>query len=103
MTRGRLSACRDEFSERPLLDALAVEVLGRQPRLEPGADRRPLVVGDRVPGGVAVATLDHHVVAEDALEAEPEALGGASRGRVQRIALPFEPAVAELVERMAGE
>jgi hypothetical protein len=94
---------RDEFAEGPLLYALAVEVLRPKPRFEAGPDRRPLAVGDRIPGGVAVSALDHHVVAEDALEAKPEALGGAARGGVQRVAFPLEPAIAEVVEYAAGE
>src|SRR3712207_8622604 len=44
----------------------------------------------------------HHVVAEHALEAEAEALGGAAGRRVQGVALPLEPAVAKLVEGVAG-
>ena len=54
-------------------------------------------------GGVAAAVLDDHVVAEDPLEAEPEALRGVAGGLVTRVALPLEAAVAELIERMAGE
>ena len=84
----------DQAGEGMLLEAV-VEVLGREPGHEARPDRRPVAVGDRVPGGVAVAPLDDHVVAEDALEGEAEAFGGTPRGGVQRIALPFQPTVRE--------
>lgn len=79
---------------------LAVHVLGVEPRLEPALDRRPLIVGDRIPGGVAVAALDHLVLAKDALEGEPKALRGAARGGIERVALPLNPTVPQVVERM---
>ena len=68
-------------------------------RLEVRPDRRPLVVEHRVPGRVAVPPLDDHVLAEDALEREPEPFGRRARPGVQRVALPFHAAVAQLVER----
>src|SRR5213076_887899 len=89
--------------EHPLLAAIDIEVLRREPRVEAAPDRRPLVVGDRVPRRVAVASLDHLVLAEDALEREPEALGRPPRGGVERVALPLEAAVAEVIERVARE
>ena len=93
----------DQLSERPFLPAVRSKVLWRQPGFVAGPDCRPVVVGYGVPGGVAVAALDDHVVAEDALEAEAEAVGGAAGGGVERVALPLEAAVAELVEGVVRE
>src|SRR3954451_9563811 len=59
------------------LTARRVEVVRCEPRLECGAAGRPLVVDHRVPGGVPVLRLHDLVLAEDALEGEAEALGGA--------------------------
>src|SRR4051794_5337231 len=95
----RIGSCAQRYA----LEALAVEVLGRQPGLEGRADRGPLTVEDGVPGRVPVAALDHEVLAEDALEAEPEALGRTARAGVGRVALPLQPPVAEVVERVARE
>ena len=74
-------------------------VLG-QPPLEVRADRRPLVVEHRVPRRVAVPSLDDHVLAEDALEREPEPFGRGARPGVQRVALPLHAPVPQLVERL---
>src|SRR2546423_5535055 len=41
--------------------------------------------------------------AEDALEGEAEALGRAARRGVERVALPLEAAIAELIEGAGGE
>jgi hypothetical protein len=43
------------------------------------------------------------VLAEDALEGEPEALGGRPRAVVGGVALPLEATVAEVVEGMTGQ
>ena len=45
-------------------------VLITQPLLKPGANYRPFRVQDRVPRGVAVLALDHHVLAEHAFKTE---------------------------------
>jgi hypothetical protein len=38
------------------------------------------------------------VLAKNSLESETEALGGATRRRVERVALPFVPSIAKLIE-----
>jgi hypothetical protein len=43
------------------------------------------------------------VLLEDALEAKAEALGSTARGRVEGVALPFQPPVAELVKGVRGK
>src|SRR6187397_104694 len=43
------------------------------------------------------------VVAKDPLEAKAKALGGTPRGLVERVALPLQPAVTEIVEGVARE
>src|SRR5690242_17451095 len=93
--------CGDQIAKRAHLTSLAVEVLGREPLLVRGTQRRPLVVCDREPGGVAVAALHHLVLAKHTLEAKAEALRRPARRLVERVALPLEAPVAELVERLA--
>jgi len=43
------------------------------------------------------------MVAEDALEAKAKAFGGTPRGLVERVALPLQPAITEIVEGVARE
>src|SRR5215207_3563264 len=92
-----------EGAEAEALSPSGVEIRRVEPALESAPARRPFAVEHRIPGGVAVLALDHHVLAEHALEGEAEAAGGALRALVRVIALPLEAAVAELVEDMAGE
>src|SRR5437867_5746466 len=73
------------------------------PGLEGRARRRPLAIEHREPGAVAIAPLDDHVLAEDALEAEAELERRAARSLVERVALPLHAAVAELVECLREE
>src|SRR5262245_48547977 len=79
----------DQLAEPPPLRARRIEVRGSEPGLERALQRGPLPVDDRVPGVVAVASLHHHRLAERALVAEAEPLGGAARGRVEAVALPL--------------
>src|SRR5580692_11330848 len=46
---------------------------------------------------------NRNCLAQDSLEGEAEALGGATRRRVQRVALPLVAAIAELIEQIARE
>src|SRR5262245_34716371 len=78
-----------------LLAAGGVEIFRREPALESGLAGRPLAVEHREPGGVAVASLDDEVLAEHAFEREAEALGGAPRGGIERVAFPLVTAVAQ--------
>src|SRR5690349_24383997 len=82
-------------AQRRPLAAVVVEVLGRQPGLVGQADRGPFAIEDREPRGLAVAALDDHVLAEDALVGEAEALGGRARAGVGGVALPFQAPVSE--------
>src|SRR5205823_2107473 len=90
-----------ELRERLALASFAVEISRREPALERLLERRPFAIEDRVPGGIAVAALVDDRLAENAFEAEAEAVGGLARRRVERIAFPFITAVAELVEGAA--
>src|SRR5829696_82654 len=92
-----------EGAETEALSPGLVEVRRLEPALEGAPARRPFAVEHGIPGGVAVLALDHHVLAEHALEGEAEAARGALRGLVRMIALPLEAAVAELVEDVAGK
>ena len=87
--------------QRRALASFGVEVVRGQPRLERRLPRRPVTVDHREPRRVARAALHDHVLAEDALEREAEARGGAARRLVQRVALPLVAAVAERLEGVA--
>src|SRR5258708_6571708 len=60
-----------------------IEICRRQPRLIGRLDRRPLAIGHRKPRGVAVASLDDHVLAKRALVGEAEPQRGAFRRSVE--------------------
>src|SRR5713101_2771415 len=89
--------CREGY----FLAAVRIEIGNIQPAFESGLAFGPLGIEHRIPGGVTAATLDDHVLAEDPLESEPEPQRCSSRGGVQRIALPFVPAVPQLFEDVA--
>src|SRR5581483_11855941 len=55
-------------AELALLPAFPIEILRREPALEGGLAGGPFAVEHGEPGGVAVAPLVDHVLAEDALE-----------------------------------
>src|ERR1700693_1331337 len=80
-----------------------VKVFWREPRFERGSPERPFGVRHRVPRGVTVPALDHHVLPEDALKSESKPLRRAPRRGVRRVAFPFEPAITEVVEGMTGQ
>src|SRR3569623_1197793 len=82
--------------------ALGIEILGREPTLEPGLEPRPVAIDHREPRRVAVLAFLDHVLAEHALELEAEALGRRLARRIAAVALPLEPAIAELVEDVPG-
>ncbi len=58
------------------LFSVGVEIIRRQPGLEGLFQRRPFLVYDGIPGGVAVAALDYEHLAEPAFVGEAEAGGG---------------------------
>src|SRR4029079_5092273 len=67
------------------------------------AQRWPFLVDDRIPRRIAVFTLDHKMLAENALELEAETLGSALRRLVAVVAFPFVAAIAEVVEDVFHE
>src|SRR5262245_55287060 len=92
-----------QFGEGHALLSVGVEILRRQPTLERRLACRPFAVEHRIIGGVAGAALDDHVLAEHALEHETVACRRAARRRVEGVAFPFVAAVAERLERVAGD
>jgi len=84
------------------LPALGVEVFGGEPGLEGLFSCGPFGVEHAEPGGVAVAALDDHVLAEDAFKCEAEAQGGLAAGQVFGVALPLVAAVAEIFKDVPG-
>ncbi len=77
---------------------LRVKVTVCQPIHQGRAEWRPFGVEDGKPGGIAVACLVHHGLAEDAFELKAQALGSRDGWRVQAVALPFKAAVAQGVK-----
>ena len=77
-------------------------ILIAQPPLEPRPNRRPLRVQNRVPRGVTVLALDHHVLAKHPFKAEPQALGGVLGTGVAVVAFPLQASLTE-VERFFGQ
>src|SRR6185437_4034727 len=98
-----LMSLRPEVREPRLLAALVIEIVRLEPVLERRLARRPFAVEHRKPGRVAVAALDDPVLAENSLERKPEAFRRAARRRVERVALPFVTAKAELIEHVSRE
>ena len=92
-----------KVGERDLLPSVGIEIVWREPALVGRLAGRPLAVEHRKPGCVAVAALDDHVLAENPLEGEAEALRGATRRRVERVALPLVAAIAKLLEHITRE
>src|ERR1700678_629913 len=83
--------------------ALLIEIIPRKPAPVGRLARRPFAVEHREPRLVAVAALDDHVLAKDSLESEAEALRGATRRRVEGVALPLVAAIAERLEDVTRE
>src|ERR1043166_4256979 len=92
-----------ERDQTQLLPAGGVEIVRREPALVGRLARRPFGIEHRKPRGVAVAALHDLVLAEQSFEGEAEALGGAARGRVERVAFPLVAPVAERLEYVARE
>ena len=76
----------------------ASKLSGAEPAFVSRLARRPFAVEHRKPGGVAIAALDDHVLAENALEREAEPLRGATRRRVEGVAFPFIAPITEVIE-----
>src|ERR1700682_2178042 len=104
--RGAALALRQLASdggEREPLPAGRIEIVRRQPGFKRRSPQRPVAVGHRVPGSVPVAPFDHHVLAEHALVDKSEPLRGPFGRLVERVAFPFQPAVAKVVESVPGK
>ena len=97
------SLCARIRAELRLLPPIPIEILRREPALERGLARGPLAVEHGEIGGVAVAALGDHVLAQDAFEHEAVAQRRAARRRVERVAFPFVAAVAERLEHVARQ
>src|SRR5688572_28217187 len=91
-----------QLDQGAFLHAGGLEIRRVQPSLVSRPQGRPFAVEHREPRSVAVRAFRDDVLAKDAFEREPEALRRALRWRVQVVALPFEAAVAEIVEYVAG-
>src|SRR6267142_5482494 len=95
-----ITRVRSVFRQGSALPAVKVEVFGREPGFERRAPDRPLAVRHRVPGGVAVPALGHHVLAEDPFVGETKPLGGTPRRAIQRVAFPLQAPISQVVEGM---
>ena len=85
------------------LASLCVKVCGGEPTLKGTLAAGPLGVEHGVPGGVAAAPLYYHVLTEDTLEGESEALGCSPRGEIERIALPLVASIGQLLEDVSRQ
>src|ERR671934_1015122 len=63
-------------------------------------DPRPVVVDDRVPGRIADRVRQHHVLAEDPLEARADAEQRAAYAQVARVGLELDAHRAPRLERV---
>ena len=61
-------------------------------------DSRPFPVQHGEPGGIAVPFLDDVMLSENALKTETEPQGGCPRAGIERIALPLDAPVFQLVK-----
>lgn len=84
--------------QRRFLTPVFVEVVGGEPTLETLFPDRPFGIEHGEPGGVAGTAFDDHVLAENSFEGETEAAGGALRGVIEHVALPFIATVAHFFE-----
>ncbi len=71
-----LDSTRSRDLQLGFLPAVLIEVARREPALEACAHPVPVLVEHGVPGGIPVAALHDQMLAENALECEPEPLGG---------------------------
>ncbi len=76
------------------LSTRLVEILGRQPGQISRLQTRPIAIDDGEPGRVPVLALHDHMLPEESFELETEPLRRAFRGRVEIVALPFDPPIA---------
>lgn len=83
--------------------AIRVEIAWLKPFFECVAHGRPALIGDGVPGGVAVAPLVDDGLQERAFVGEAEAFCGFAGGFVEVVAFPLVPAISEFVEDVSHE
>src|SRR6476659_4152287 len=98
----RSSAGADLFQPAPLL-AVIIEIDRVEPFLVGAFQRGPFGVDNRIPGCVAILSLDYHVLAKHALGFEAKPLGCALRRLVAVVTFPFPAAVAEVLEGVPHE
>src|SRR5436305_1181819 len=91
-----LEAPRQE-ARRPRVRLLGLRL---QPPREVRLHLRPVVVDDRVVGGIANPGVDQHVLAEDALEARRQRLERAAGLDVARVRLELDAHRTRVVERL---
>ena len=89
---------RQHLLQHLLLLTTPNKIFGRKPGPGPQADFGPVLGNDREPAGVARAAFDDHMAAEMALVGIAKAQGRASRGGIQRIAFPVQPAIAPVIK-----
>src|ERR1700751_1658637 len=75
-------------AQSPQLWAVLIEVGWIEPTLEGLLAGGPFMVEHGKPGGVAIAVLDDHVLAENAFERKTETEGGSPARFVLGVALP---------------
>src|SRR3954447_22820724 len=97
------SLCGVQGRETLHLPAVFIEVRWIEPALEGCLARRPFAIEDRILRGVAILSLDHLMLAEEALELESVAQRSAFRRLVAVVAFPFEAPVAERKSVLAAE
>src|SRR5215469_5290484 len=94
-----LSSCGAvEYGEAYFLNALRIEVLGRQPAFEVALAHRPLAVEHGKPRVIAIAALGDDMLTERALVNEPITQRRTTRPGIVRVAFPFIAAIAERLE-----
>src|SRR5438874_13198073 len=89
---------RPELFEPSPLSPRLVEVRRVEPRFEGRAEPRPLAVDDREPRVIAVPPIPDTGLPEGPLVDEAQPLRRTPRRRVEAVAFPLVPPVAELVE-----
>ena len=82
---------------------LTIEIGRIEPALECRTQHWPLAVEHGEPCRIAILSLDDHMLAEQPFMTESEARGRPPGAEIVIVAFPFEAAIAEIVEDMAGE
>src|SRR5581483_5308055 len=89
---------RPQLAEPALLHAVLIEVGRLEPGFKCGAHGGPLSSGNRMPGGVATASLVDDRIPEYSLERKAITRGRRAGGRIQSVAFPFVAPISQLIE-----